>query len=101
MIVKPVNGENDIMNSKCNSRGSIKLKKSLKRTRVGGHAWRKEESELVVRQVIEEEPTRRKPLGRPRLRWALRQYDRESDRGKLQRSEDRDRWQDMCLAVWS
>jgi len=33
----------------------------------GGHAWRKQVS--LVRQVIEEEPIGKRPLGRPRLRW--------------------------------
>jgi len=33
----------------------------------GGHARRKQGS--LVRQVIEEEPIGKRPLGRPRLRW--------------------------------
>jgi hypothetical protein len=32
-----------------------------------GHAWRKQGS--LIRQVIEEEPIGKRPLGRPRFRW--------------------------------
>lgn len=33
----------------------------------GGHAWLKQGS--IIRQVIEEDPIGKRPLGRPRLRW--------------------------------
>ncbi|KAF0770219.1 Uncharacterized protein FWK35_00003610 [Aphis craccivora] len=69
----------------------------------GGHAWRKQGS--LVRQVIENEPIGKRPLGRPRLRWedCVKKDLKMIDPGIRWReaAEDRDRWQDLYLAVWS
>ena len=69
----------------------------------GGHAWRKQGS--LVRQVIEEEPLGKRPLGRPRLRWedCVKKDLKTLNPGISWReaAEDRDRWQDLYLAAWS
>ncbi|KAF0769981.1 ribosome biogenesis protein TSR3 isoform X1 [Aphis craccivora] len=69
----------------------------------GVHAWRKQGS--LVRQVIENEPIGKRPLGRPRLRRedCVKKDLKMVDPGIRWReaAEDRDRWQDLYLAVWS
>ena len=75
-----------------------------KKTHVGGgHVWRKQGS--LVRQVLEEEPLGKRPLGRPRLRWddCVKKHLKTLNPGIRWReaAEDRDRWQDLYLAAWS
>ncbi|KAF0753170.1 ribosome biogenesis protein TSR3 isoform X1 [Aphis craccivora] len=74
-----------------------------KKTQLGGHAWRKQGS--LVRQVIENKPIGKRPLGRPRLRWedCVKKDLKMIDPGIrwTEAAEDRDRWQDLYLAVWS
>lgn len=94
------------MNSKDSFRDLTQLRRLQKEDSCGGHAWRKKES--LVRQVIEEEPIRKRPLGRPsrpRLRWedCVKKDLKTLDPGIRQReaAEDRDIWQDLYLAAWS
>ncbi|VVC32210.1 Hypothetical protein CINCED_3A014313 [Cinara cedri] len=67
------------------------------------HAWRRVGS--IVRTTIEENPVGKRPLGRPRLRWEdCVKRDAESIEPEIPwrvAAENRDRWREICLAVWS
>jgi len=69
----------------------------------GGHAWRKQGS--LYRKIIEEKLIGKSPLVRIRLRWgACVKKDITTIRPGIRWSvtaEDRDRWQDLYLVVWS
>ncbi|CAH1722426.1 unnamed protein product [Aphis gossypii] len=68
-----------------------------------GHAWRKEGS--FIKAVIKENPTWKRPLGRPRLRWEDRIKKEvkavEPNTQWREAAEDRERWRQICLQGWS
>ncbi|KAF0753777.1 ribosome biogenesis protein TSR3 isoform X1 [Aphis craccivora] len=79
--------------------------KKIEETRIkwAGHAcWR---VESIVRTTIKENPVGKRPLGRPRLRWEdCVKRDVENIEPEIPWrvvAEDRDRWREICLAVWS
>lgn len=61
-----------------------KLFTGLDKTYVAGHAWRKQGS--LIRQIIEEDPIGKRPLGRPRLRWEGYKKKNNRTRNQMERS---------------
>jgi hypothetical protein len=68
-----------------------------------GCVWRKEGS--LIKAVIKENPTGKRPLGRPRLRWKDRiKKDVKAVEPNTQwreAAEDRKRWRQTSLQGWS
>jgi len=74
-----------------------------KRLLWAGHAWRSQNP--LIRMVLEENPTGKRPLGRPRRRWEDGVRDDVKALGggvdwRLQAS-DRENWRQGCMSGWS
>jgi len=65
--------------------------------------WRKQGS--ITRTVVESNPSRKRPLIRPRLRWedcVIKDVERiEAGIQWIEDAEDRDRWRKIYLEGWS
>jgi hypothetical protein len=74
-----------------------------KRLAWAGHAWRSQNP--LIRIVLEENPTGKRPLGRPRLRWedVVRNYVKALGRGIEWRIQaaNRENWRQGCMSGWS